>query len=325
MRQLTLRSLLLRKKLLSWQRLLWCLSSCVLEWTHSVRLSCLLLCRLLLLLFWYRLLLDGILPAHLGHIARICLLLNHHCRLLLSHVDEAVALWDDFVCGLVGSLWSLLRKVRQVGTWLNIFTDVLLLLFESLFLFGDGCACLESMSVCGGRSLLLMRYLSLNNCFTLMSYVTHSHGTWLRALVSILLLQMSLWIHCIRSDYLLSRAKTALLIAPATPSMVMMSHSGCSHHAGRGVLYLGVTLHWGLSWIHSGCLVRGHVPSSRGLLGARTFLQISLCCLWTDALCLENASRALNLVEFLMLQVMLMGVDNIDACEMMMVVWIVKC
>ena len=71
--------------------------------------------------------------------------------------------------------------------------------------------------------------------------------------------------------------------------------------------------------------MRGHVPSSRCLLGARTFLHISLCSLGTDTLSLENAARALNLVEFLMLQVMLMGVDNIDACEMMVVVWIVKC
>ena len=119
MRQLTLSSLLLCEELLSRQRLLWRLPSRVLERTHPIRL-CLLLRRLLLLLLGDRLLLlDGILPAHLSHIAAIGLLLLHHnCRLLLSHVDEAVALRDHwFICSaLVGTLRPLLLEVCHVGT-----------------------------------------------------------------------------------------------------------------------------------------------------------------------------------------------------------------
>ena len=98
--------------------MLWRLASRVLERTHPVRL-CLLL-RRLLLLGDRLLLLDGILPAHLGHVAAIGLLLrlHHDCRLLLSHVHEAVALRDHwFICGaLVGPLRPLLLEVCQVGT-----------------------------------------------------------------------------------------------------------------------------------------------------------------------------------------------------------------
>ena len=69
---------------------------------------------------------------------------------------------------------------------------MLLLLLESLFLFCDRRACLQTMS------MVLLRGSRVDlcwaSCFTLMPYVAYTtHTTWLSsALVSILLLQIIL-------------------------------------------------------------------------------------------------------------------------------------